>query len=172
MRAAVVRRQTPPPSAFLPDLRSFPYWDSYEAPLDRGDLAMHDLYLALFAHHPPWANGLLRLRDTIVRPLGLKPAMPRDSRPIEIKSAYRPGDLIGRFVLFAQNDSELVAGADDRHLDFRVAVHKLADPARVVLSTVVRPHNRLGRTYLSAILPFHRFGIRMLLANAVTAGRL
>ena len=172
MRAAVVRRQTPPPSAFLPDLQSFPYWDSYEAPLKRGDLAMHELYLALFAHHPRWANGLLRLRDAIVRPLGLKAAMPRNGSAVEVKTAYSPGDIIGRFVLFAQNDRELVAGADDRHLDFRVSVCKLADPARLALSTVVTPHNRLGRTYLATILLFHRMGIRMLLANAVTAGRV
>ena len=34
----VARRRAPPDSAFLGDLRTFHYWDSYEAPLVRGDL--------------------------------------------------------------------------------------------------------------------------------------
>lgn len=42
----VARRHTPPDSAFLGDLRTFHYWDSYEAPPARGDLAMHELYLS------------------------------------------------------------------------------------------------------------------------------
>ena len=50
----VARRRAPSDSAFLGDLRNFYYWDSYEAPLARGDLAMHELYLSLFAHHPRW----------------------------------------------------------------------------------------------------------------------
>ena len=32
----VARRRTPPDSVFLGDLRTFYYWDSYEAPLTRG----------------------------------------------------------------------------------------------------------------------------------------
>jgi hypothetical protein len=32
---------------------------------------MHEIYLALFAHHPPWAKRLLALRERIVVPLGL-----------------------------------------------------------------------------------------------------
>jgi hypothetical protein len=36
----------------------------------------------------------------------------------------------------------------------------------------VTPHNRFGKAYLRIILPFHRFGVRMLLLNAVKAGRL
>ena len=55
----VARRRTPPASVFLGDLRNFYYWDSYEAPLARGDLAMHELYLSLFAHHPRWIRRLL-----------------------------------------------------------------------------------------------------------------
>ena len=58
----VSRRRTPPASAFLSDFGSFYYWDSYEAPLRRGDLAMHEIHLALFAHHPRWARWLLILR--------------------------------------------------------------------------------------------------------------
>jgi hypothetical protein len=44
--------------------------------------------------------------------------------------------------------------------------------SRVVLSTGVNPHNLFGKAYLLAILPFHRFGVRMILSQAIAAGRL
>jgi Protein of unknown function (DUF2867) len=170
----VARRRTPPDSAFLGDLRRFHYWDSYEAPLARGDLAMHELYLALFGHHPRWARWLLILRGWIVRPFGLRATTAADFDATEIKPAYAVGGKIARFTLFAQNTSEIVTGGDDKHLDFRVSVQKLTErgTSRVVLSTAVKPHNVVGRTYLRAILPFHRIGVRTILAKALSAGRI
>ena len=121
----VARRRTPPASAFLGDLRGFYCWDSYEAPLAHGDLAMHELYLALFGHHPRWARWLLILRGWIVRPFGLRATTAADFDEIETKPAYAVGDKIARFTLFAQNGTEIVTGGDDKHLDFRVSVRKL-----------------------------------------------
>ena len=170
----VARRRAPPNSAFLGDLRTFYYWDSYEAPLARGDLAMHKLYLSLFAHHPRWIRRLLILRGRIVRPFGLRATTAADFDSIENRPAYAVGDKIARFTLFAQSGSEIVTGGDDKQLDFRVSVQKLGVPGaiRVALSTVVSPHNALGRAYLGAILPFIRAGVRALLANALAAGRI
>jgi len=170
----ISRRRTPPASAFLGNLGRFYYWDSYEAPLRRGDLAMHEIYLALFAHHPRWARRLLILRGWIVAPFGLRATTAADLDAIEIKPAYAVGEKIARFTLYGQSDSEIVTGGDDRHLDFRVSVRKLTEggASKVVLSTVVSPHNLFGKTYLFAILPFHRLGVRTILANAVEAGRL
>jgi hypothetical protein len=170
----IARRRTPPESAFLGDLGGFYHWDSYEAPLRRGDLAMHEIYLALFAHHPRWARWLLILRGWIVAPFGLRKTTAADLHNIEIKSAYAVGEKIARFTLVGQSDTEIVTGDDDTHLDFRVSVRKLSEHGadRGVLSTVVSPHNLLGRAYLFAILPFHRFGVRTLLSNAVAAGRV
>ncbi len=170
----VVRRRTPPDSAFLGDVGRFYYWDSYEAPLRRGDLAMHEIYLALFAHHPPWFRRLLILRDRLVAPFGLRPSGAADAQPVEIKPAYAVGEKIARFKLFAQDNREIVTGGDDKHLDFRVSVRRLTEHGanRIVLSTVVSPHNLFGRAYLFAILPFHRFGIRTLPSNAAAAGRI
>ena len=170
----VTRRRTPPDSAFLRDLSGSYYWDSYEAPLRRDDLAMHEIYLALFAHHPRWARWLLILRGWIVAPFGLKRTKATDLDPIDIKPAYAVGEKIARFTLFGQNATEIVTGGDDRHLDFRVSVRKLTEHGKnfVVLSTAVAPHNLFGKAYLSIILPLHRFGVRTILSNAVDAGRV
>lgn len=170
----VARRRVPPDSMFLGDLQDFYHWDAYEAPLARDDLAMHEIYLALFAHHPRWARALLILRGWLVAPLGLRRTTAADLENIEIKSAYAVGEKIARFTLYGQSDTEIVTGGDDRHLDFRVSVRKITErgASRVVLSTVVSPHNVFGRMYLLAILPFHRWGVRTLLSNAIAAGRL
>jgi len=170
----VTRRRSPPASTFLPDLGGSYYWDSYEAPLRRGDLAMHEIYLALFAHHPRWFRQLLILRDWIVAPFGIRPSGAADRTAIEIKPAYIVGEEIARFTLFGQNDAEIVTGGDDKHLDFRVSVRRLTEAGanRVALTTMVSPHNFFGRAYWFVILPIHRLSARTLLANAVAAGRL
>jgi hypothetical protein len=170
----VTRRPTPPGSTFLPALAGAYYWDSFEAPLTRDTLAMHEIYLALFAHHPCWARRLLVLRGRIVALFGLRASTAADFDAVEIKSAYQPGEKIARFTLYGQSDTEIVAGGHDKHLDFRVSVRKLTDAggSRVVLSTAVSPHNFFSKAYLFVILPFHRAGVRMLLSNAVKAGRL
>ncbi len=139
-----------------------------------GDLSITEIYLALFAHHPRWARWLLILRGWIVRPLGLKTTTAAAFDSVEIKPAYAVGEKIARFTLYVQNDSEIVTGGDDRLLNFRVSVRKSTrdGASRVTLSTAVSPHNPFGKAYLLAILPFHRLGVRALLANAVRAGRL
>ena len=166
----VAERSDPP----RPEFRRFYYWDSFEAPLSRTDLDIGQVYLSIFSHYPWWAKWLLLARTRIVSVFGLKGPTAADFNHVETKSGYAVGDKIARFTLYGQNDSEIVTGGDDRHLDFRVSVRRLSEHgvSRVVLSTVVSPHNFFGRAYLFAILPFHRFGVRTLLSNAIEAGRL
>jgi hypothetical protein len=64
----------------------------------------------------------------------------------------------------------MVMGGDDRHLDFRVAVLVRMDAQggrELVVVTVVHSHNRLGRTYLAVIAPFHRTILRANLERMV-----
>ena len=66
--------------------------------------------------------------------------------------------MIGYFPLLSKSAGELVVGEDDRHLDFRVAILLRTGAAagrELVVVTVVHCHNRLGRTYLAVIAPFH-----------------
>ena len=102
---------------------------------------------------------LLVLRSRLVKPLGIAGMSYVDlAQPIDIGRNYVVGDKIGRWTLFAKHQDELITGANDRHLDFRVSVFRDARP-RIVLSTAVMTHNTFGRAYLATILPFHRFGV-------------
>jgi hypothetical protein len=172
MKAA--RRKMPSNCAFSGDFGKFYYWDSFEAPLRRTELSMPEIYMAIFAHHPRLFKWLLVIRGKIVSVFGIKGATFAQLDNLEIKKTYAVGEKIARFTLFAQGENEIVAGGDDKHLDFRVSVLRVNEGGadKVVLTTVVSPHNFFGKAYLFFILPFHRVGVRTIMSNAVAAGRV
>ena len=90
------------------------------------------------------------------------------------KSGYAVGgDKIARFTLFALSEAEIVTGGSDKHLDFQVQMSRVREDGvdKVVLSTVVSPHNFFGKAYLFVILPFHKVGVKAM-SNAVAARRV
>ena len=46
------------------------------------------------------------------------------------------------------------------------------DRSSVCVTTICTVHNLSGKIYLFFIVPFHRYGVRKLMANALAAGRL
>ena len=105
---------------------------------------------------PRWAGALLLLRKVITAPFGLSNDGPSAA------------DKIGPFPVEIETPNELVAGFNDKHLDFRVSV--ISRDGKVYLATWVHTHNVGGRIYLSCILPFHILIARNAL-NRVAAGR-
>jgi len=78
-------------------------------------------------------------------------------------------DKVGIFPVETENEQELIAGFDDKHLEFRISV--LSIEGRIYLATWVQPHNIGGRIYLKTILPFHILIVRNALAR-VRAGSM
>lgn len=113
----------------------------------------------MFARSPRWVRGLLAMRNLVVAPFGLKTAAPPPADA---------SNMIGIFPVLSQTPERLVAGFDDKHLDFRVIVDisAVGDRRRVTATTLVLTHNLLGRAYLAAILPFHRVIVRTMVAQA------
>lgn len=105
---------------------------------------------------PRWIERLLALRNLLVTPFGLKAAVP--------EGAFG-ADTIGIFPVVSQAPARLVAGFDDKHLNFRVVVDvaRSGDGQRVTATTLVLTHNLPGRLYLAVILPFHRLIARAML---------
>ena len=100
---------------------------------------------------PGWARFLLHIRRVLTSPFGLSndgPAAP---------------DKVGVFPVETETGRELIAGFNDKHLDFRVSV--VSQNGRVFLATWVHPHNIGGQFYLKAILPFHILIARNALAR-------
>ena len=117
-----------------------------------------------FERQAEWIRALTWVRDAVMTTVGVK-----SSRAIGVAAAAR-GPVIGYFPVLSKSAGELVVGADDRHLDFRAAIllrTVAAGGRELVVVTVVHCHNRLGRTYLAVIAPFHRTILRANLERAV-----
>ena len=76
-------------------------------------------------------------------------------------------DKLGPFPVELETETELVAGFNDKHLDFRVSV--MSRDGQVSLATWVHPHNFGGRLYLALIMPFHIMIARNALARVASA---
>ena len=118
-----------------------------------------------FERQAAWIRALTWVRDTVMATAGVK-----SSRAIGAAAATRGLQVIGYFPVLSKSAGEMVMGGDDRHLDFRVAVLVRMDAQgerELVVVTVVHCHNRLGRTYLAVIAPFHRTILRANLERTV-----
>ena len=116
---------------------------------------------AIFDSPPAWVNALMAVRNRVMGLFGVKNA-PEHFAPAAIAR-------VGMFPVVSETTDAILLGFDDRHLDFRIAVTLsalLGGGTAVTVSSVVLTHNRLGRSYLTVILPFHRLLARTLLSRA------
>lgn len=150
------RVSTAPVDAALLDaqLPGWDYVDAYEVVLEGvGPGSALAAARCITATASGSGRPLLRARDLLVRPVGLKPA------------ATGAGEL---FPVLVDTPQLAVVGFDDSHLDFRILVS--LEHRRVRCLTVVRRHNTLGRSYFAVVRPFHRRLVPHLLARAERRG--
>lgn len=144
--------------------------DSWRAPLSREEASVTDIFFAVFGHRPGWMKRLMLTRNSIVSLFGIETPTTHEIMHPEIRSSYRVGDRIGAWPIFALTEDELVAGRDNKHLDFRISVLRMENC--LVISTACVVHNTFAKLYLLCILPFHTWGIQKLISDAIIAGRL
>jgi len=138
MHSNMVTRIPLPDSSALHERRtSGDFLDCYSV---KATIPVRDAALVI-TDFPYWARFLLIIRKIVTTPFGLNNDGPEAS------------DSVGIFPVETETATELIAGFDDKHLNFRVSV--LSHDAKVSLATWVAPHNFGGRAYLTAIMPFH-----------------
>ena len=147
--------------------------DAFRAPLNRSDLSVVEIFFGIFSQRPGWMNLMLIARNKVAALAGLEVPSTSEIVNMEKRERYFVGEKIGPWPIFFLGSDELVAGRDNKHMDFRVSIMKIHDGIRptVVVSTLCMVHNRFGQHYLSAIIPVHKFGVRTLMANALAAHR-
>jgi hypothetical protein len=171
----VIECEVPPSSALSQDLiRSAYFHDSYRVPLTRPGLSIVDIFFALFGHTPFWMKALLIARNAIARRFGLEAPAAAEILHPTMRASYHVGDKIGPWPIYFIGEDEIVAGRNNKHLDFRLSVLRVkdGDAGSVVVSTICSVHNLAGKIYLFFIVPFHRTGVKSLMSNAVAAKRL
>ncbi|CTQ52919.1 hypothetical protein LP7551_01439 [Roseibium album] len=116
-----------------------------------------------------WMNALLRARDHVVKPLGLKTTDDLLQEQSDLPFADRlPGDRVGFFKIYRVDENEILLGEDDWHQDFRLSIFReTGDSPRVYASTCCKRHNLFGYIYLALILPIHKKIASTVLDNAV-----
>ena len=133
-----------------PALPGADWGDCFEVRSSNAGLTAETAARRAFETMPRWVSRLMALRNLLVKPFGLK------GDP-EAASAGAP--RVGMFPVIRSTPTQCVLGFDDRHLDFRIVVETQALPetgTAVRMMTLVKRHNRLGRVYLAAIMPFHK----------------
>ena len=130
--------------------------DAFSIAVDDTGLDARQAAEKMLARGPRWIDALMRLRNRLVTPFGLKTPAPGEAAAM---------DTVGIFPVISETPGRLVAGFNDHHLDFRVVVDVApsGQGKRVTLTTLVLTHNLLGRVYLAIILPFHRLIARTML---------
>lgn len=140
-------------NAFLPGAQ---FADAFSITTDARALTAREAADRMLGRSPWWVEALMKLRDAIVTPLGLKTA----------KSArHDKVEKVGFFPLLSETPQQLVAGFNDSHLDFRVVIDVVRTESgqRITATTIVLMHNWIGRTYLTIIKPLHRMVVRSML---------
>jgi hypothetical protein len=114
------------------------------------------LWLQTLERPPRWVDAAMRVRNAIVKRLGLKDlgAMAQIDLGRDLRD-YRVGQRVGIFTVLHLSEDEVVMGDDDKHLKVQVSLLKAAH-RQVVVSTVVHVHNALGRIYMFFVAPAHR----------------
>jgi hypothetical protein len=146
------------------------YADAFWTGLEEGDLEQLTAFSrAVFGVPPGWVRALFRLRNVIVLPFGLRTSV--GPAPEWSGGAPKLGDRVGLFSVAGLGADEIVLGEDDRHLDFRVSVLRHEEGGRqgVVVTTVVRFRNLLGRAYFVFVKPFHRLVVPAMIRRGVEA---
>ncbi|MBR0972034.1 MULTISPECIES: DUF2867 domain-containing protein [Bradyrhizobium] len=138
--------------------------DAFRVEIGAAAVNAREACTRMVLHGPRWIDALIRLRNILVTPFGLKTSG---------EGAPAPGGLIGLFPVLSETPERLVAGFDDSHLDFRLVVDVTGDAAarEVTSTTLVRTNNLLGRSYLTLIMPFHKLVVRSMMARIVEPAR-
>jgi hypothetical protein len=148
--------QIPSNSQLSKQLAQANFFDAHCMDNPHPDLHALELWIRIIERAPAWTNAAMRMRNAIVKRLGLKDlgvfSEVDRKKPIE---AYAVGDQIGIFKILYLSESEVVMGDNDKHLNAQVSLLKTNDH-KVVVSTVVHVHNTLGRIYMFFVRPAHR----------------
>lgn len=157
-----VREITPDVDASMV-LSGAQFIDAFRVEVGTAQLSAREACTRMVLHGPRWIDALTRLRNILVKPLGLKTSG---------EGAPAPHGMIGLFPVLSETPERLIAGFDDYHLDFRVVVDVAgAADRRVTLTTLVRTNNLLGRAYLTLIIPFHKLVARSMMGEIVEPAR-
>ena len=116
----VVESDVPRHSALGKDLiERADFRDAYRAPLSRSDLDVVDIFFGIFGQRPGWMNLMLVARNKVAGLTGLEVPTTLEIMNMEKRDRYFVGEKIGPWPIIFLGSDELVAGRDNKHMDFK-----------------------------------------------------
>ncbi|MDR2950795.1 MAG: DUF2867 domain-containing protein [Prevotella sp.] len=129
-----------------------------------------DLMIDFWTDNPSWINALFKIRNILVRPLGLRhPDDTEDKKKESLKHSIKEGKEYEIMSIPAKSDKETVMCLTDSHLTAYIAVYydKNQNATKLKVSTLVQFHKFFGRIYFYMISPFHYFIVKSKIKQAV-----
>jgi hypothetical protein len=141
------------------DFRQVDFADFYQVRIPNDpNYTVDYLGRKLLSYNPPGIDILVKIRDVLVKPFGLKTS--KDLTVSNTQSNAKGSAMI-YFQILERDEHTIVLGEKDKHLDFRILMRvenaKESDQHLFKLSTVVKYNNRLGQIYFAIIKPFHKY---------------
>ncbi len=167
MMTSILTAKIPVESIYKKHISKIDFHDTFSVSLATADMPIEEIFLAVFSHTPAWIENLLKLRNAIVGVFGLKTE--GNDQEVTIENV-RIGESRGLFKIYDITDQEVIAGEDDKHLNFRVSVLKQND--KLFTSTFVQYNNLFGKMYMTIIMPFHKLIVKAMLRSAVRNKRI
>lgn len=130
----------------------YDYTDMFEASVRVGKRISAEELAKMFFTLPNWVAALMKLRNALVKPLGLK------------------GEKSLGEYLSAESDCVATVRKNDRHLNLLVVFRSEESndgSQKISFSTNVRFNNGMGRIYFALIKPFHTFICKRMLKRVV-----
>ena len=130
-------------------------------------LSPDEMLIRFWTGQPGWVKSLFRLRNFLVRFVGLKGGEGLDTEAFE--KSIREGGTYGLSSVRAKNERETVMLLTDKHLDASLSVYVAEEGAkkRVYAITLVKFRRTLGRVYFFVIRPFHALIVKSMLKRAI-----
>ncbi len=121
------------------------------------DISVDTVLAQFFKIETPFVDFLLKIRNVLMRPFGLKGTEKKLATP-SYKTPFKVGEKASFFSVESRTQNEIVLAEKDKHLNFRIYNKLIQQPNgsySFYCSTVVHYNNSFGRTYFFFVRPFH-----------------
>ena len=126
--------------------------DSYRFTLNKRK-SVEDVYSGIFGYLPGWVKLLMRIRNVLVIPFGIKGS--QNIRMAPLPGEYQVGAKAGFLTLVHISEKEVVSSVSDGDMDIYISVmYQGQNTYRI--SSLVNLKNFKAKVYLSIIKPFHK----------------
>jgi len=163
-----VKKSTIPSGSLTENYLPADHSDVYACVTDTGkEIIPDDIMVNFWTDFPRWITALFKLRDFLVKFVGLKGS--DSSNMKELENCIRTGGTYDFVSVPAKSANETVLLLSDKHLDAYLSVHVESREEHKTISaiTLVNFKNKLGRFYFFVIRPFHGMIVKSLLKRSV-----